>query len=230
MESYSELVTKVFDNFAHLNFDRKNKLHLYMVCLYCTIVELSDSLICLAKSGKGVGIPILNRTLLEAYVDLKNLEQNPEYCYNMDASYIQEWLRATKEAGTLENPYLKGMADLEDFDDQIAEWQNELEQLCQDGHQVLKQLEKFRNVGMEKEYRSIYNFLCSESHNNIRSLQGRHIQISEDSDDFKVVAFTKFENADDDKHLMVCQEFLKRASKAIHSTLETGKEGVFNGP
>ena len=180
MESYAELLRNVLDSLVSLKFDRKNKLNLYMLCLYCTIVEISDSLICLARNGKGVGGPVLRRTLLEAHVDLKNLEENPEYCYNMDASNIQEWLRVTKEAGNLENPYLKGMADLDDFDDQIAEWEKELQQLRQDGYPVLKNIQEFEAVEMLAEYRSVYNFMCSESHNNIRSLQGRHIQITED--------------------------------------------------
>jgi len=228
MQSYSDLLTKVYDNFEHIKFDRKSKLHLYLVCLYCTIVELSDTLICLGNNQKGVAVPTISRTLLEAYVDLKNLEQNPEHCYNMDSSNIKEWLRVTKAAGNLENPYLKGLADLEDFEEQISEWETELEQLCKDGHPALKQIKKFQNVGMEKEYRSIYNFLCSESHNNIRSLQGRHMEINAAGDDFKVVAFREFDNAEEDEHIQTCRLCLQRASKAIHIALETGKDSVFN--
>ncbi len=223
MQSYSELIAKALDNLKHIKFYRRNIYQLYMVCLYCTILELSETLIFLTKNKKGVGIPILSRTLLEAYVDLKNLELNPDYCYSMDASNIKEWLRIATEAGTLENDYLRKLADHEDLNDQITEWKKELEQLSQNGHQVLNQLEKFRNVEMQEEYRSIYNFLCCETHNNIRSLQKRHIQFINDEADFKVVAFTEFISNEDDSYLNICQELLEEACKAIHSTFKTGR-------
>lgn len=223
MLSYSELASKETDNLALIRFDINNKQHLYMVCLYARIVELSCSIIFLANLKQSVGIPILGRTLLEAYVDLKNLEKNPEYFFTLDAHHLKEWLRVMEEGKDLENPFLEGMADLEGFDVQFREWEAELTQLKVDGP-PLSRRQKFKNVGMEAEYCSVYNFWCSDSHNDIRSLQKRHIQQREDNGCLKVVVFTEFEGTDADTVLALCQELLKLAGTAINQTLATGPE------
>ena len=97
---------KVLEHFQYIKFDRSHAWHRTLVCMYCSIVEYSDTLLVLRKEEKFVSIPLVVRALLEGFVDLKNLCGSPEYGNNIQANYLDEWLRITKEAGKLENPYL----------------------------------------------------------------------------------------------------------------------------
>ena len=229
MDAYQNLMVKVLDHIQYLKFDRTHPWHRHLICLYCSIVEYSDTLISLDKEVKNVAIPLVARALLEAYVDLVNLSENKEYGYNLEAGFIHEWLRVTNEAGKLENPYLEGLAVSESFDEQVAQWNANLEELKKKGYGKLNRFEKFRRAGMENEYRSIYNFLCSYSHNNIRALNDRYIEVSDDETDFKVTMFKEREDDENEQYLSLGLQYLHTSSQIIHRKLETGYEGVFDG-
>lgn len=137
MDLFPGLMREVLDNVEYIKFDKGRPWHRYLVCLYCSIIEYCDTLICLEREKKGVSIPSISRVILEAYVELKNICKDENYAKNMEASHLSKWLSITREAGTLNNPYLKGMTDSEGFDEQVASWQKELDGLLADGHREL---------------------------------------------------------------------------------------------
>jgi hypothetical protein len=59
--------------------------------------------------------------------------------------------------------------------------------LQQQGYRPLKIKERFDRAGMGEEYRSMYNFLSSDAHSNIRGLISRHAEMSESN--FEVVYY-----------------------------------------
>nr|CAD6630539.1 hypothetical protein RFYW14_04286 [Pseudorhizobium flavum] len=56
---------------------------------------------------------------------------------------------------------------------------DQLPELKKSGH-ILTDFEKFQMASMEHEYRSIYNSLCNERHNNLRALTSRHFRKNKD--------------------------------------------------
>jgi hypothetical protein len=229
MEELREKITKALDHFPYIRFDKKHPLHRSIVSLYCRVVEYSDVLFNQFKVEKSAAIPLIVRSLLEAYVDLKNLCDDPEYGNNLQAANVSEWLRIAKEAEALENPYLDGLAAHENFEEQVVEWEKEIKDLKERGFSKLTKMESFKRAGREDEYKSLYNFLCSYAHNNERALIARHTEISVDNSDFQMVMFKEFQVEKEEHYLGLAGQILLESSLMVHSKLETGYEDVFDG-
>ena len=227
MDSYHNLIVKVLDNFEHLKFDKTRPWHSTLITLYCSIVEYSDTILNLSKQSKSIGLPLIARGLIEAYVDLKNLSENKGYGYNLEVSYITEWLKVTKEAGTLENPFLNALGEAKEFKVQVAEWETELANMKEKGGSKLNQFQKFKLAGMAHEYRSIYNFLCAHSHNNKRSLLERFFVLNEAQTNFNLEMFREPEPGENQEYLDIGKEYLMLSSQIIHRVLQTGLEQEF---
>ncbi|MGM0988799.1 MAG: DUF5677 domain-containing protein [Pseudomonadota bacterium] len=170
MEEYRQEIQKSLELAKHLKFDKKHPWHRSLVALYGALIEYSDSLIHLVEYKKPVAIPVIFRSLIEAYVDFKNLAEDRRYGYHMEASYAKEWLRVLENADGSGNPYLAEIGEDPQRAAQVQEQSEKLAQLKANGFEPLSHFSKFQRAGMAEEYRSIYNFLCSHSHNNIRSL------------------------------------------------------------
>jgi hypothetical protein len=224
MDSYNNLVAKVLDNFEHLKFDKKHAWHCMLVALYCSIVEYSVTLLILKKENKIIGLPLIARGLIEAYVDMKNLSEDKTYGYNLEVSYLIEWLRISKEAETLENPYLNAIVESNEFGVQVTELEAELLEMKKKGAKKLDQFHKFKLAGMTHEYRSIYNFLCSHSHNNKRALLERFFVLNEDETDFNLEMFRESESGENQEYLELGEKYLMLSSQIIHRVLKTGLE------
>ena len=67
-----EFLKTVYDESIRLlenvRFDKTHLWHLYLVALYCTLIEFTGSIITLIESNKRTGVPALFRSMLEAYV------------------------------------------------------------------------------------------------------------------------------------------------------------------
>jgi hypothetical protein len=227
MEKFRVLITHILDQFEHIRFDKTHAWHRDMVCLYCSIIEHGDSLYKLFEQERITAAPLLLRSMLEAFIDLKNLSNDQSYGYYLQSSNLKEWLKVTKAAGTLQNPYLDGLASAEGFDEQVSNWEKELEDYRKEGYSPLNQFQKFEKAGMVNEYRSLYNFLCSYSHNNIRALTDRHLELTDDKTDFKVVMFQEFDAEKSEHYLQTATTCLNQSSKLIHKALKTGKHNEF---
>lgn len=80
---------------------------------------------------------------------------------------------------------------------------------------------------MEEEYRSIYKFLCDHSHNNIRSLIDRFIEIDEERQDIQIVLFREQPRGEFYHYLQTGMHYLRNGSHNINAVLETGSEREF---
>ena len=106
-EFLKRLHNECISHSQHIVFDKKHPRHLHLVGQYGTLIELTGSLITLIERKHRTGVPPIFRAVLEAYVELKNLHENAEYGYCMDASYNEQWLKVLREAKNQPNPYLK---------------------------------------------------------------------------------------------------------------------------
>lgn len=204
----------------NIRFDKTHPWHLYLVALYCTLIELTDSIITLIESKKRTGVPPLFRSMLEAYVELKNLHDKPQYGYHMQASYFDQWLKILKEAKEKPNPYLKDIAGLNNLDSEIEKYEASLLSLKAKGYSPLNVFDRFQKAKMVPEYRSLYNFLSNDAHSNISALVDRHIAVH--GNDFRVV-FDKGEPLLDYLiYLDNATYMLIDASKKIHEFFKSG--------
>jgi len=205
-----------------IHFDKSHKWHFGLVTLYGSILELSHSICILTKNDSPIGIPILLRSLLEAAIDFNNLSNDKKYGYNMDAALLHQWILVLEEAQKNSNPFLSTLSTLPDLPSQLETYRKKLSTLKSNGYKVLSQSEKFKISNMTFDYKSIYNFLCCETHNNARTLYSRHAKLSEDSLDFEVEFFSEIDPADTLPYIDSTLGILLSTSETIHQKLETG--------
>jgi site-specific recombinase XerC len=76
--------------------DKKHLRQLYLVALYGSLIELTGSLITLIQQKHRTGVATIFRSILEAFVELKNLHEKAEYVKHMLSSYNEQWITGTK--------------------------------------------------------------------------------------------------------------------------------------
>ena len=227
MEEYKKELETAIRLLEKLNFDKNHPWHRNLISLYCALIEYSDSLIFLMENKKNISIPLIFRGLLEAYVDFMNLSVDQTYGYNMEASYSKEWLKVFNAANGTDNEFLDDLGKNTLLTKQITEHTDNLQRLKSNGFSPLNNFQKFEKSDMVKEYKSIYNFVCSDSHNNIRSLIDRFIIIDKDENNFEIALFKEFEDDEYEQYYITGNLFLKNASQNIHKLLESGFENEF---
>lgn len=166
-------------------FDKRNQCDFARVALYGTLIEFTGAIIRLIDNRGHVAVPSAFRSLLEAAVELRNLNKDRSYVEHMYASHTKQWLDVLKEAKK-GNPYLASLKEL-NLDEIIANDERALEESKKKGRGPLNVFERFERAGMVEEYRSMYNFLSCDAHSNIRALVSRHLE--ESSTDFDLVLY-----------------------------------------
>lgn len=205
----------------HIYFDKTNRLHSHIIFLYGSIIELTGSCILLIEHGLMAAVPVILRSILEAYVDLHNLIEDPRYGYSMEISDLEGSLVIMKEEIFGSNKYLSGDAKSKQKCLQHKQRiEGDLKALRSRGHKYMSIKKRFEKAGMLDEYKSIYTILSSETHNNLIALIKRHTEINEG--DFDVTVYRSYSWNDYQTHVGLNSEILIRASLEVH--------GFFNSP
>ena len=204
-----------------LRFDKNHQWHLNLVALYCSLIELTGSACILIKDGVGIGIPILLRSAVEAHLDFANLALDRNYGYVLRASELKEWIKLLKESKNGLNPIFKDISDLSDTENTLNQWEKELRDLQERGYKPLNVFEKFDRANLGPLYHSVYNILCCYSHNNLRALKARHVNISEKSNDFEVDLYQPIDYAKILPYIDNFCSILIPVTETIHHFLET---------
>ncbi len=180
-EVLAEIHDYAVDTTPQLKFDVNGKgwAHIYAVGLFASLVEVSGSCIALARARAYVGIAILARTSLEAFVDLKSLLAKDEYVHNLEVKRCKEWLKILGDANGNENPYLAVISDDKDLDATLKMFKADLARAKAAGGKDLGARDRFVSAGHEQDL-ILYNFLCTEAHNNGRALLRRHLDTNKD--------------------------------------------------
>jgi hypothetical protein len=179
------------------------------------------------KGDKFIAVPLVFRSILEAHVDFKNLAEDRKYGYYLDASYAKEWIKVLDEASKGTNPFLAAIADDAESAREGQRLQTELSNLKANGYSPLNQCKKLDKADMSDEYRSIYNFCCAYSHNNIRALIDRFVVINHEEEDFHIELGKKRDAAEYEPYLVTGRHYLRNASHNLHKVLETGLDKEF---
>jgi hypothetical protein len=222
IKSYYE---RSLDELIHLaatfSFDGTHPLHANAIFLYGSIIELSSSLKPLLISEHYSAIPVVLRSILEAYVDLENLCKDPKYGYSLEIKYLIENLKYLKEARNEKNAYLDIIAQAPDYEERLSNMEAEKKGLFDRGYKDLNKFERFSKAGMENEYRTIYNWLCCASHNDYRVLRDRHFELGKLGPTFRFFKEADFQDLE--VFFGIASELLLRASFAIHTLLPSDK-------
>lgn len=165
-----------------LKFDIAGKgwPHIYAVGFYASLIEVSGGCVALARARAFVGIPILARTCLEAFIDLKNLLADDQYINHLELKRCKEWLKILDEAQGGANAYVAGIASDPEFEAHRKEYESGRDAALAAGGKDLSAYQRFELAGHVRDYRALYNFLCAESHNNGRALMRRHLDVSKE--------------------------------------------------
>jgi Family of unknown function (DUF5677) len=176
-----ELYHAVYSSTRELRFHNRSRQHILAVALHGTVLELAASIIVVLKRRFGSGAWVLLRSLLEAYVDLANIAEDPAYDEFMHAAYLDQQRRTLITAhnqgsahpflGALGNGNTAAAAHL-------ARVQTELRRLKDKGVVPLQVRERFKRAGKLDWYEGPYAILTQQSHNNLGPLQERHVEVS----------------------------------------------------
>lgn len=220
----SHLHTVALDLVTRFRFDKKHHWHLGLVSLYGTMLELHGSICVLIREGIAVGVPILLRTVAEANLDFTNLANDRKYGYHLRTAERKEWIKILHEAKKRNNHFLTGIASAPNLNQTLSDWEAELAKLKQDGYTPLRQDEKFAKANLSEVYKSFYNFLCCHSHNNIRALMSRHVNISPDETDFSVEYYSPLDVGRLLPYLDSLCGIIVSSTETIHRILDTGAQ------
>jgi len=222
IEAYYRKSLDALLNYAKsLTFDGTHPLHVSTVSLYGSILELCGSLIPLLETEHYSTIPVVLRSILEAYVDLENLCIEPTYGYSLEIKSLIENLKFLKEARNEKNIYLGIIAEAPDLDERISNMEKEKIRLMGLGYKDLNKFERFHKAGLDNEYKTIYNWLCCAAHNDYRALRDRHLESQEQG--LKIFYFKEADFQELENLFGVASELLLRASIAIHTLLSSDK-------
>lgn len=164
---------------------------------------------------------ILLRSAMEAHVDLINLSNDDTYLLSMYAVYHKEWIKLTGEGVKGDNPFLTSFKDNQEAKTQLAYHERELAAF-KATRDIPTNLDKFKMAGMEDIYRSAYNSLCNDSHNNIRALTRRHFRLSEG--DLDLVIFDTPSTTDLAATLDTFIAILLRSNEIMHDYFKSKEE------
>lgn len=207
---------------TELKFDSSHALHQHVIGLYGTIIEFSSTLKELYKSGHHSAIPVILRSILEAFVDLKNLCQDPMYGYSLTINSSKESLKFLKAAKDNPRVYAELIAHDPDVDQHIINFETEIKSLRSKGNKEVSIKEKFEKIGMAYEYQINYRMLCAATHNDIGALRERHMVIDGDSFSLEI-----FKNEDVDtiyESFGIASELLLRSTYEVHGLFNSGQE------
>ncbi|MFO1186151.1 MAG: DUF5677 domain-containing protein [Alphaproteobacteria bacterium] len=191
-----------------------------VMSLHATLIEYSAAFVTLVEKNRHVGATSVLRSFVEAYVDLTNLNADPSYQDSMLADYHEQWIRVLRASGDVKNTYLHGIADVAKDGGQLRWHEMALEDLRKKSIKPLTKAERFERADMTSFYRSIYNFLCAEAHNDIRALIARHLSRGKESGS-KLVGYKLREARQTILELELICGLLFSATYQIHLRLKT---------
>jgi|SRR6516164_2726103 hypothetical protein len=209
-----------------LRLDKNHPQQLYSTLCYGTILELALGIRTLIQAGQTMCVPILLRSILEAFASFRALLSDPNYFKSMYASFLSEKVRLLESAAANpESPYLKPLVTSVNVPEEKVNLSKEIADLAKQGYGPVSIKRQFAKAGLEGEYDSIYWQLCLETHNNVSALEDRHIE--QVGEDFRTTFFKGEDVRDAMRYMDSLCGILTQASLELHSKLQTGAEAHY---
>ena len=207
-----------------IRFDTENSLHIYLISIYGTILELTTSILILIESKIYTGIPILLRSILEGFVDLINFTNSYDYIHQLNFDCLNQWIKILNAAKSGNSGLVNFLQDTSLLCDAISKAESELESIKRKGIKNIGVEKKFETAGMKDAFDSHYNRLCCDAHNNIRALIDRH----QDHDDKKlsIVFYKKYSTFDIGYYVEVATRIFLKSTKLTHEHFNSNSLSV----
>jgi hypothetical protein len=196
-----------------------------LMCSYATLIEHTGGMIELTRARKRTSSTAVFRSMLEAYVDFRNLFQDRKYLNNMLAKFYADRLALLRRAADGGNPYLEDLGNWEGVGKALEMYEAELEGLDAAGFKPLKIWQRFERVGMENEYRAVYSHVSSGAHNDFGALRSRHAVLEQD--DYGLHLYKQVELKDFQNELDGAVSYLITTSVMIHDYLKSDAKAQF---
>lgn len=165
---------------------------IYIVCLYSTLLVYSRSISALISKRQYISVPNLFRSVLEAFVDLKNLCEDDEYFQVL--RYISLKKRQKHDHKIMENqenPFLPMKKNLDEYEvsmviERLKSYKRELPEVENRVKKYKKEYEpsawydiqtRFDHADLIYIYDSMYNHSSVYIHNDLKVLAERHIDV-----------------------------------------------------
>jgi hypothetical protein len=184
MALLKELVTHGETLVETITFNKRDARQSFFITSYLSLLELTDNLLFLIESKKHIALPMLNRSILETFVDIENLYVDNNYykcmLFNMNIYNIFKLENARNG-----NPYFSDIASMSNRDTTIDDLKRQNKSLTDDGIQRLNIKQRFHKAGFDNEYEAIFKFLSDNTHSTLNALFYRHFERAED--DYQIV-------------------------------------------
>ncbi len=145
-----------------------------------TIFETGLDIKCLYSANRTLSIPSLVRNLLDAYVDILLLEKDETHIYSLLYASEKDKLRALKNKIDRSDPRKVSIEYTESVRLQLKETGKAIKEFESKGKTFKHISSKYEAVGLKKVYDGVYGGLSAETHNNLYSIEARHIRMKND--------------------------------------------------
>lgn len=181
IDGLQELLDACIARAQDLRFELAASQQAAAMALLGTVLELAHNLVMLLRQRSNSSAKVILRSLLEAYVDLRNVTRDATYLKHLQAVQLDQDLRAFRESRkpvTSTNPYFRSfLANRQEAEKRAAECEAELGELKREGYGALTIRERFELAGELERYSSVYYLLCQDSHHNLKALERRHFSL-----------------------------------------------------
>jgi len=160
-ESFASLRNNYLEN---VNFS--NDYEKFILLLSARINSLCDEILILVKNNMTTSCQIIMRSVLELYIDLKCLVDDPNY---IDIIYQSERVQEIKyyKNHSSNNPYYNNFSR----EEAEKKLQHLLSENDKQSNMIIK--DKFNKAGALNLFYTVYNNLCRHSHGNITALASK---------------------------------------------------------
>jgi hypothetical protein len=186
LESINNIIIKVNDATKKLKYDSHEGQDVWAMSLHGSIIEYSHSCLVLMNSELYSSIPIITRSSLEALAALKLTLQNKDNYKFLFAKYYKQKYDNFRQLRNVESLKVIQMPD-EDMQEIELEARAQLEACKLEKYNPLGVIDTMNKSKMSVHHITLYRSLCSSAHNNITSLEDRHIEKNDDA--YGVVVF-----------------------------------------
>ena len=162
-------------------FDFDEPRYRYSILLLWTVLDYARDVMALSLAARYGAISIITRSALDAYADIANLGDHPDYWRHLVAADASKWKQLLERASSGKNPVLNDLSADELLPIGRQKYAQELKALQAKGVKKLDIDERFKRAGLTNEYESLYAILSAEAHNNVSGLQSRYIDWDETS-------------------------------------------------
>ena len=175
---------------ARVSFDKKHFRHQILIGLYLSVIERSRAIALLLDNEMiSAALPIL-RCIVETDVEIQVLNMRPAHIRSMELDHVKALKNSLIEARK-RNPFMAQALTRIDVDNELRNLVKREKKLAGSGGKTIEIKEKFEIAGMSEFYRTVYKFLCRETHPSYAGIIAQNFALDLDKDDFEITLYTK---------------------------------------